>query len=843
VTILYDDSYYSAYADSVILAEIHAKSGSDAISTETTIKDTCWVTVDIVITANHHAAIYHRNNPDKTFYPGDAFDYSINTGTIGCRHFQPCPLQSTANLLGVPHGPNCITHGHDGDENPVGGTYGAAANSGTATVNPAIGESESVSLSKMASAEQWICHKAGDEWHCGWNTVSASAGYFPPVILPHLEVTIEKDGYEFTEDDGYISRNLDKTYYVWDAINLVHNPLYKWKNDRVGTIFVEIAKDYSPLTLEDEFQCELASCVNTMSIPGFKPWTGTFDYGSGNTVYNATDLSLIGEHIISYNTKLFNITPQIDENDNSTSALVVEYEPIYDSYVYPVLSDDQRLALHDRMGIALHYFGSQSTDANPDDTIGIHEDRRSKINDYFYSTWGADPWEFEFLDGTTPIETDYSDDIDLTWDEAHDVGIVVNEMPVKISEDISDQLIATEFAGIIPFEVERHSTANFVKSGYGKIFFDYPGLYEVVLDTEKKIPRFENATVFDTLQSTNFAGHDVSHLSFSEYMYPESFFYNKLSATAVDSDGSQDDSVLLTLEIIPRLDIPGTQYLDEYMQEKILFDTQDDGFSQIITGLDIDGNDIVVPNGHDIYSLDDTEATSFGSVNIEKTRRTLSSFTQYDIIQDQTFANDDVTDISDKYLLDTEDAILPIPLTTGLDALSPFTISVTGYNGIYDVTNTFDQTWYDFSVDYFYLVNMDIDNTLDIKRDTANPRVLLYTFDENFGEIKSLDINGVVFSDDDLPECFKIKSVGTCVISAPSEHQLAELNITAQNMWMGKATATLPEIDQTQLNPTLPDPVHFLFEGIVFDWMIIVLVMMLVVYFVYKIVRWYKRNP
>ena len=35
------------------------------------------------------------------------------------------------------------------------------------------------------------------------------------------------------------------------------------------------------------------------------------------------------------------------------------------------------------MGIALHYFGSESTDANPDDTIGVHEDRRSKINDYF----------------------------------------------------------------------------------------------------------------------------------------------------------------------------------------------------------------------------------------------------------------------------------------------------------------------------------------------------------------------------------------------------------------------------------------------------------------------------
>jgi len=54
----------------------------------------------------------------------------------------------------------------------------------------------------------------------------------------------------------------------------------------------------------------------------------------------------------------------------------------------------------------------ESTDANPDDEIGIHEDRRSKINNYFYSTWGADPWEFDFLDGTVGF-SEFSNEIDL----------------------------------------------------------------------------------------------------------------------------------------------------------------------------------------------------------------------------------------------------------------------------------------------------------------------------------------------------------------------------------------------------------------------------------------------
>ena len=831
-----------AYADEIILAEINSVSGSDAVSTDTLTKERCFVHVDIVIKSAHHG-IYHRNNPDKTFYPGDAFVYNVNTWTDGCGHFQPCPIESTANLLRVPNGIPCVKHGHDGEGNPSGGTYGGASNSGTAIVSSAIGESDSISLSKKAIAEQWVCNKAGSKWFCGWRTVSASAGYTPPVILPKIEVTMEKDGFEFAEDDGYTSRNLDKSYYSWDAINVVHNPIYKWKNERVGTLFVDITKNYSPLTLEDEFQCELALCANTMTVSGFLPWTQLFDYGSGNTVYNATSLDFIGEHTISYNTKLFNIAPKIDENDNSTSSLVVEYEPIYDSYIYPVLSDDEKLAFHDRIGIALHYFGSESTNANPDDIIGIHEDRRSKINDYFYSTWGADPWEFDFIDGTVSIKTDYSDEIELIWDEAHDVGIIINEMPVKISKDIAEKLIGTEFAEIIPFEVEQHATANFLKSGYGKIFFEYPGIHGVVLDTVKKIPRFENATVYDTLQSRHFAGHDVSHLSFSEYMYPESFFHNIINVTAVDSAQNRDSSVEISLDVQPRFDIDGTQYIDQYMYDKIFFDSIDDGFSQIITGLDIDANPIVIPNNDDIYPIFENEISGFGSITLDKTRRTASSFTEYDIIDPQVFANDDVLDVSNKYLLDSKSARLSIPLTTGLDALSPFHVIITADNGIDDpVTNTFDNTWYDFSVDYTYQINMDSDNVLNMKRDMANPRVLLFEYDENFGEITSLQINDTTITKDNLPECFKVDSPSTCVIAVPQDHQLSELNITGTNIWNGISSVILPEIDKDMLNPPPKDLENLIFDVVLETWIVIILAFLLMILAISWIIKKYSEE-
>ena len=295
------------------------------------------------------------------------------------------------------------------------------------------------------------------------------------------------------------------------------------------------------------------------------------------------------------------------------------------------------------------------------------------------------------------------------------------------------------------------------------------------------------------------------------------------------------------MEIIPRLDVPGTQYLDEYMRDKILFDTQDDGFSQIITGLDKDGNDIVITNGHDIYTLDETETTGFGSVSLEKTRRILSSFTQYAIIEDQDFDNDNVLDVSDKYLLDTEDAILPIPLTTGLDALSPFIVSITGNNGSDEITNTFEHTWYDFSQDYSYQINMDDDNLLDIKRDTANPRVLLYQFDKIFGKITSLQINEIIIAEEDLPECFKTNSPSTCAIIVSEEYQLDELNIVATNIWSGKASIVLPEIDEVTLNPPSPDPEHLIFDRMLESWIIIVLVFTLMLLVIFWIIRKYQE--
>ena len=814
----------NSYGDSILLFTVHRTAGSGDVDTENLIKERCFVHVKIDVYSSHHD-IHHRNNPDKTFYPGDAFDYSITTWKEGCNpdYWQPCPMQSTPNNS-APNGPNCVKNV----------TFGAASNVGTAVIDPGYAGG-AISISKKTMAEQWVCKKSDGKWSCGWKTVTASATQGVPGRLPNLTLDMWTIGEEFTDDEKYLSRNLDETYYVWDAINVVHNPHYLFKNDRVGTIFMEYEKIHPSLNLEDEFFCDTAFCVNTMSLSGFEDWTGTFDYGGGNTVFNATSIADYGEHEIRYIARLYNIAPQIDQVEQAISELVVEYNPIYDVYVFTVLQDDGKTAFDDRIGYALHYFGSESTAANPDDVTGVHEDRRSKINDYFFSTWGADPWVYDFIDGTVG-SSDFSESIQLTWDEAHDVGIILPESPVGISLAIGSDLVASSFPGVIPFEVNSPETANFLKAGYGKIKFSYDGLDDVVVEPTLKFPRYENATVFNVFESSKFAGFDNTFLGDStEYMYPENHFWNTITVTALDKDGNLDETIDLELTVIPNDSIPGTFDIDEYLYDKIVFDTEDDGFAQIIAGLDSMGNDIVIVNGHEVYPLDNLSIAGNGEIVLEKTRRVLTSFTQYAEVIGQTFTPDDVTDISDKYILDTGDAIMAIPLTTSLQTLNPYELEITAEDDSGNiVTHTFPHPWYEFSIDYDYTLNMAGDNELDIKRDPANPRVLFYKYNENFGTITTLSINGIDMAPQ-LPNCFEVKSAGSCTLLVPESEYLAELDIEAQNMWDGVASVTLPEIEQ--LEPVIPDPLDAIFGLQIYDWVLVLIVLMIMLVLGYKVLK------
>ena len=135
---------------------------------------------------------------------------------------------------------------------------------------------------------------------------------------------------------------------------------------------------------------------------------------------------------------------------------------------------------------------------------------------------------------------------------------------------------------------------------------------------------------------------------------------------------------------------------------------------------------------------------------------------------------------------------------------------------------------------------MNDDNVLNIERDPGNMKVLKYFYDENFGVLGSLSINGVPY--DDLPECFGVKSSGACYISVPQDQQLAELVVIGVNMWGGESRIALPEIAPEQLNPVSPNPINSIFNLTLFDFVSILLVLMIATYILYRTVRWYFRT-
>ena len=79
------NSNYS-YGDGVPLFSVHVVDGSAEVVTENLIKEIYFVYAKIDMYSSHHN-FFNRNNPDKTFYPGDAFDYQVTIWKEGCGNF------------------------------------------------------------------------------------------------------------------------------------------------------------------------------------------------------------------------------------------------------------------------------------------------------------------------------------------------------------------------------------------------------------------------------------------------------------------------------------------------------------------------------------------------------------------------------------------------------------------------------------------------------------------------------------------------------------------------------------------------------------------------------------
>jgi hypothetical protein len=736
--------------------------------------------------------VYHddlsspRNNPDRTYYPGDAFHFVIQyVGSDTCRNFTVHPLQSSGGITVTDHKGTKYRHGSSvvgysdhfktnyQSSHPFESPQSVAAFEGTAqqlcsqntgvnagcvlghaeiaitqdelnqihcttnekTRNKVCSKIEN-KITLTVSGQKKICTIIGGALKCFWVTVSRTASFAPSILNPDISIVVTKEN--LTDSDGYTIRNLDGTYYLWDAINVIHWPIYKWQNERGGTLETVTTKKYD-ITNEKEFECQKKSagtCDYTLEHNRITPWSRVFDHGAGLAIYNGTLERDLGAHLFQYKIDLFNIGRYLNTTTGSTDALIVRYDPVYQNYAYNMLKDDHWWAYGNRPAVALHYYGSNG--GGPDDSPGIHELRRSKLNGFDYSGYAFDPVNKVFLNEI------------MAWNSAEQIMLQSIPFDYRCNKEVNFDPFA--------FEVEGDDTTNekdsamFVKSGYGKVIFSYPILGTILKE------RFHDVTVDNTLQSIHFGGREISNVTDYHYVYPRVKFHTSVKVIAYDPEG-QRNQIPISIEMIPQFE-KGAEYTQDYMCKKIFYDTQDDGFSDII--LD------------DMYGKDVNKKNGTGYVNL-KASLTSTWFPNYTgaFFENISLGNNSAFDQT-RYKNE-----LDIPLNFGFGALSPYDITITADTK----SHTFDVQTFQFYSNHLFVVNLDQDNVLNATRNEKNKNLITIQYDENFGPIEQVLVNGKEYE----RRC----KTGCSIIIPTSE----TVTLEAYNVWGGRAVAALDRME------------------------------------------------
>ncbi|MEM3065241.1 MAG: hypothetical protein QW177_07705 [Candidatus Nitrosotenuis sp.] len=475
---------------------------------------------------------FQRINPDNTYYLGDGFSYSFFygwAGNKGCRNFKVCPVESSLGGSSTRCDLTKITSIKSIKQGSTSGVVELGAYGGN--------------IQLTVSAERYSCfYPKKSKIVCGWSEISATGSYAPPIIKPYVDFVITQE--LLTDRDGFESGNLDGTYYLWDAVNLVHDPKYLWREERFGTLSVAVSKTYD-LKMEQEFQCDAKSCNQLLVHQGFEPWQREHKYGGGMTLLNATKQGELGRHHVLYVVELSNLGKPIHKQQADTQVLIVRYEPKYGNYPYLVLKDGHAFSWGNRAAVALQYLGSEG--GGKDDAAGIHEKRRSKINSYKYAGYAFDP-------------------------------IVKTSLGHKLSWGSSGYASKSDCFGADSDSIRSGKTdsALFVKKGFGKIEFIYPILHTMLSK------RYSNATLENTLQSSSFAGFETKNLTSYKYQYPDIKFGNPVKILSYNSDGSRTN-LPIRVSMVPDA-AKGADYTHNYVCNKVFHDTNSKEFAAIVVG-------------------------------------------------------------------------------------------------------------------------------------------------------------------------------------------------------------------------------------------------------------------
>ena len=588
------DAHARTHADENVIYKSTKTTGTDAVINNSSYyyyyREKCKVHTDFVITSILHNG-HKRNNPDGTFYPGDAFEYEINVRVEGCSIVKPCnadlPPNSAETECEVLEAV-CVYVRRGGCKH-VGFTgYGGSGprfERGTVFIPSDIyGPDESYTVTKKTYAMAKVITRSIGSAHEGYSLVTSVASFPIRVIDPDLSITLSHR--PLVDSSGYAAANLDSTYYVWDPINIVHVVDYQWKDERMGTIHATHTKTHGMLDNVYEYTCEQASCMHaTSGLRGYDPQTLEHAYAGGITVYNSSCISgtprggalsacaaYHGKHAISYGVALHNLDASsgIRTGDarayivhNSTEPLIVRYDPVFsEQYAYVSLGDDSgasgNWAWSKRHVIAVAYEGSAGGGRDDPDTAP-HELRRALLNAFDYSGSAI------YVTGKIPISTT------LAWN--------ATAGPSSRDGERCDSYDPRLLDGAFMFSRNADS-AMFTQAAYGRLYMSYP-ISEFMHEHNA-----QTATLHNTIQTSMFAGQNLRDLISYNYTYPAARFGVPASIVMMDPHGLvAHGSVFANITPIPYrsaefasggdVDSDAPSYLHDHVCSNVLAKTGD----------------------------------------------------------------------------------------------------------------------------------------------------------------------------------------------------------------------------------------------------------------------------
>ena len=550
--------------------------------------------------------------------------------------------------------------------------------------------------------------------------VSKTSNLISSIASPDFDLILEKP--PLKDRDYYDAKNLNGTFYLHDPVTITHDPTLPWKESRDKTIQFETTKT-NPIILEDDFDCNENNCNYVISLNILHPTSHDFVNGQGMSIFNTTSMHGIGSYDFDYSTTAFNLGREISTATASTDAEIVSYDPQYVCYPYPLLKDVQEYTFDDRQAVVCQYLG------NFRDGI-IHVDERSKLNEFY--------------------------NIGIMYD-IPDPYYIVQNFTFSDGINISHDYLALE---------SFNQTAMFSQKGYGKLYFDWP-INHVVSPYGFNL--YNNVTSYTTIISKDFAAKDTI-LNHYELRYPETAFTKDIVIKSINQNGTIINDKI-EFDIIPYKD--KSEYLDVYLYNKVLHDTENKIFAETVSG---DTN----PTHNTV--------TGFGMINTT-IAKTMVPFENYDIYVGNGTKKWDGT-LIDNIVYDKQgdDLSYRSPSDVVLSHLTPHTFRITLNDSI---TREFDMRYYEFGGKDNITINIQKDNELSAKRKIGFTTIQK---PQNFGYIESLFVNDTPIKQD----C----STGCVLYLLPP----GELQIVAKNVWGGEAHTTLPkEPEPVIIQPKEPD--------------------------------------